>query len=490
MEGGIMEIFERVWITLAVLLCLALTAVLAVMLIAIGASAWTYCCDGSRDEITMATGPEGLAYLNYGKRYKDELQDSVDVNPIPTHGSPDNLKKLLDPKGPTRVALVQGDTIIDASQAQALESLGTVFYDTLWLFRTREEDSPPQKGINGLRGRRIAIGPNDSGTQNLALKLLGRHRISDQTATLLRLETHEARIRLQADNNDANKIDAAFFAASWDAEDVQELRNDPNVELVGYPQADAYAAFYPYLHKVVLHRGARDFAGDQPPDDLPLIATKASLIIRKDLPRRIQYRLLDAARKIHAEPVIQLGDDKFPSAETNKFPSSGTTGVPLSAAAQEFYVGGVFYNLNRFLADHLPRLIAEPIINVLLKVLIVIGALGILTPLVRLVPVLINWLRQRPVLRLLVKVMGLEEDLNTPDVRDRAGELTRQLKALEQEAKELLHSARTRGVASVAGSPAAAVLVMLLEERINALRQQLQRYTERGPEETAPSAAS
>jgi hypothetical protein len=235
----------------------------------------------------------------------------------------------------------------------------------------------------------------------------------------------------------------------------------------------------------VLPRGASDLAGGQPLDDVPLIATKTDLIVRNNLARRIQYRLLDAAKRIHEKPKCpdEKPDIRF---GTEKFPSKEATSAPLSAAAKEFYDPGQLYITDRFLADYLPRGIAEPIIDTLVIALIVIGALGILAPLVHLVPAAINWWRQLPILRLLVNVMGLEDALNAEDVESRIGELARQHKDLQQDAKNLLHRARARGVS---GSPAAALLVMLLEERLIALRERLQQPAERGPEERVPAGS-
>jgi TRAP-type uncharacterized transport system substrate-binding protein len=470
-----METIERIWIALAGLLGLSLAGVLAVALVAAGSSVWTRFFPQKPPEIIMATGPEGLAYRNYGERYKEALK-GVTVVPVRSNGSPQNLEMLRDPNSPAKIALIQGDTTI-GGRVPALESLGTVFYDTLWLFVRKPGDgndgsaSRPlaQKGINDLRGKRIAIGPDNSGTQNLARRLLEWHGISSQTAEFLTLNTDEASSQLLA-----GRIDAAFFATSWDAKDVRTLRTDPRVELWGYPQADAYAAFFPYLRKVVLPRGASDPIRDQPPEDLPLIATKASLIVRKDLNRWIQYRLLDAAKQIHEKPVIQLGTDKFPAKEA---PTAKATSTPLSAAANDFYDQGTFYETDRLLADLLPPVIAEPIIDGLFFLLIAIGALGIAAPAFRALWLLVNWWWQQPVLQLLVAVMGLEEALAL-DAGDHSGKLRDRLKELEQKAQTLLHRARARGVA---GAPATALLVMLLEERIQGLHRRLQPGTEPDP---------
>src|SRR5207253_66082 len=113
----------------------------------------------------------------------------------------------------------------------------------------------------------------------------------------------------------AGEIDAAFLAAPWAAPVVQQLLADQRIEIESYPRADAYVALYPFLHKVVLPRGVRDLATDQPPRDVVMIAAKASLVVRDNLHPAIQYLLLGAAKRIHSGPGIFNRANEFPVAE-------------------------------------------------------------------------------------------------------------------------------------------------------------------------------
>src|SRR5216683_4126598 len=84
--------------------------------------------------IVMATGPEGGAYNEFGKRYRAELASAnVEVRLVSTAGSVENLALLRDPHSGVSVALIQGGTIT-ARDSSELESLGTVFYEPLWWF--------------------------------------------------------------------------------------------------------------------------------------------------------------------------------------------------------------------------------------------------------------------------------------------------------------------------------------------------------------------
>ena len=77
----------------------------------------------------------------------------------------ENLSLLRDPRSGVSVALIQSGTVTPEN-ASDLESLGTVFDEPLWWFRRCElEDA----GLETLRGRKVSIGPEGSGTRAVVL---------------------------------------------------------------------------------------------------------------------------------------------------------------------------------------------------------------------------------------------------------------------------------------------------------------------------------
>ncbi len=363
--------------------------------------------------IVMATGGVGGAYYEFGNRYRAELaRANVELRVMQTAGSPENLALLRNPRSGVSVALVQGGTIKPEDSLE-LEALGTVFYEPLWLFRRRDVDGA---GLDALRGRKIAVGPDRSGTQALAVELLRRHGIDHDVSALLPLAAREAGDRLLAGD-----IDAAFMVASWDAADVERLLASKDIELSGYPQADAYVALYPFLNKVVVPRGVRDLANDQPPVDVVLVAPRAALVVRKDLHPAIQMLLLNAAEQIHAAPGIFQRANEFPAAEAY--------GLPLSDEALRFYKSGP-----PFLHNYLPFWVAELIGKL---IILLIPILGVLYPMMRFLPVLYDWTMRRKISRLYGELRFLEEELETLSGKNAAGKIAIQLEQLEQQANRL-----------------------------------------------------
>jgi TRAP transporter TAXI family solute receptor len=288
--------------------------------------------------IVMATGFEGGAYHEFGKRYRAELAKSgVEVRLVPTAGAVENLTLMRNPKSGVSVSLMQGG-IADVAASADLESLGTTFFEPLWLFQRRDSQS---SGFLALRGRKVSIGTPGSGTRALALELLNRNGMDEQNTELLSLSTQIASEKLLA-----GEIDFMGTLSAWESPIVQRLAADERVALVSFPRADAYVARYPVLNKVTLPRGVADLAKDLPPADVTLLAPKASLVVRKDLHPAIQYLLLDAASHIHSTPGIFQRASQFPAAEAGD--------LRLSGEALQFYKAG-----RPFLHNHLPFWIVE-----------------------------------------------------------------------------------------------------------------------------------
>jgi TRAP transporter TAXI family solute receptor len=360
--------------------------------------------------IAMATGPEGGGYYEIGGQYQELLsRTGVELRLIPTAGSLENLALLRDPKSGVDIALVQGGSIGKA--AGELESLGTLFYEPLWIFH--------RGGLEGatlaaLRGRKVSIGPVGSGSHALLLRLLKLNEM-DQEVELLRLPPEDA-----ADKLLAGEIDAAALLASWDAPVVQQLITNDQVELLNLARADAYVALYPFLSKVTVPRGVGDLAKDLPPADVALFASKASLVVRKELHSAIQYLLLSTAMQIHSGVSMFHRAGRFPAAEGIE--------LPLSREAVQFYKSG-----QPFLQHNLPFWVASLVGHLLV---LLIPTIAVLYPMFRFLPGLYGWLMRRKIARLYGELRFLEDEITDGGPTDRA-QLTARLDRLEKQANQL-----------------------------------------------------
>src|SRR5262249_156216 len=155
---------------------------IAVTAAAIACAAFVMLGNMPPHRIGIATGPEGGTYFEAGKRCRTALaRENVEVQLVPTPGSVENLALLRDPRSRVSVALIQGG-IVSAENISGVESLGTVFYEPLWWFHRREIGGI---GLDGLRGRKISIGREGSGTRGRGLGLLKWAGIGQHGRTLL-----------------------------------------------------------------------------------------------------------------------------------------------------------------------------------------------------------------------------------------------------------------------------------------------------------------
>jgi len=305
------------------------------------------------------------------------------------------------------VAFGQGGTT-SAAEAPELVSLGTLFYEPFWVFsRVRPQNLPGGRTKGGMR---VSFGPAGSGTNKLAHELAAAMGVDLDRTEVLELGPAEAGEQLLKGD-----LDLISIVAAWDAPIVRRLLLDHSVQLRDWPRADAHAALRPYLSKLVLPRGVADLASDRPPEDVRLLAAKASLVVRDDLHPALHYLLLEAASEVHGGPSVFNRAGEFPAAEP--------VDLPLSDSAREYYHGG-----RPFLQRYLPFWLAALASRLLL---LLIPVVGILYPLFRLLPAAYGWGMQYRIYRLYgeLKVLEMEFDGESGGPRhaldERLGQLER-----------------------------------------------------------------
>ena len=337
--------------------------------------------------VAMAMYPEGSLNAELVKRYKQVLdRNGIDLQLAPSAGAVESVARLRDPKSGISIAIIPGGITTERDSPE-LVSLGTLFYQPLWVF---SRGRPLQSGEQ-LRGLRISIGPEGSSSRAICLQLLARVGMIDQkSAVLLSLTPSESARKLIH-----GEIDVAVFLDAWESPAVQQLLNTKDVNLESISRADAFVALYPYLNKLVLSAGVVDMAKPRPPTDVFLVAPKASLVVRKDLHPAIQYLLLEAADEIHSEPGMFHSADQFPAAES--------TDLPLSPYARDFYKTGP-----PFLQRHLPFWLAVLVAEVLV---LLIPLLAVAYPLFRFAPSIYDWVEKRRVYRLYSELKHLEDEM-------------------------------------------------------------------------------
>lgn len=338
--------------------------------------------------ITLATGLPGGAYAELGPRYQKVLaRNGVTVRLLPTAGDVDSLAKLRDRRSDVSVAFVQAGIVTDAEK-EGLASLGTLMFSPMWVFQRGEHAGT---GLGNLIGKRVSIGPEGSGTRFQALKLLALEGLDPKMLDLKADTPAEVEVALGRE-----ELDAAVIVANWESPVVRRMMADPRLWLVNFQRVDAIVALRPYLTKLVLPMGVGDLAKNLPRTDIAVLASKVSLLVREDLHPALQYLLLDAATEIHGAPTLFQHPGQFPAGEPMD--------VPLSTDAQHFYKTGL-----PFLYRYFPFWLAVLVERLLF---VLIPVVGVLFPLMRLLPDLYFGAMQRRILVLYKELKEVELELD------------------------------------------------------------------------------
>ena len=355
--------------------------------------------------LVMATGEAGGAYSRFGEAYRQALAAyDVELELRETAGSEESLALLR--AGEVDVAFLQGGLATDADQ-ERLESLGSLYYEPLWIFHRADID--PER-LSDFRGLKIAVGPRGSGSRAIAGPLF---MLNDVAGPFVDRSVFESSVALLA-----GELDVICLIASPESDIVGQLLRSEEVETFSFGRSAAYARTHRFLSEVTLPEGMIDFARNLPARDIALVAPTASLAITPDLHPALADLLVQAADGIHGAG----GTFEAPG----EFPTPHYIDLPLNAEAKRFYDHGPPF-LQRLLPFWLATLIDR------LKVML-IPLVALLIPVFRIFPPLYRW-------RVRSRIYRWYTELREIDPRGRADfpveQAIRQAQRIEDEVTEV-----------------------------------------------------
>lgn len=366
------------------------------------------------DTLILSTGGEGGAYQRFGAVYKDTLaRYGVKVVEMPSAGSTENLARLRDSSQPIDAAFIQGGTA-RIQEDDALLSLGGVYYEPLWIFYRAELGAPTR--IADLKGKRVAIGGEGSGTHYLATELLQINRIDAANTRLI----PKGGLWL-AESFAKHKIDAAFVVGPTQSATVWTLLHTPGIKLMSLAHAEAYTRHFPYLNKLVLPQGAIDPATDLPPADIDVLASLATLVVREDTHPALIDLLMQATSEAHGGPGIFQRPGEFPRPVSDDF--------PLSAEAQRFYKTGKPW-LQRYLPFWAATLVDR-------MVVLLIPLFAVLIPIMKFAPGIYNWRIKSRIYKRYGELKFIEADLEAEPTKLSREDWMKRVDTIERDVNHL-----------------------------------------------------
>ena len=351
--------------------------------------------------IELATGFSTGLYQKFGERLQSELaQQGVSMKLRTTGGTGDNLALLADENSGVDFAMVQGG-VADLSKYPNLVSIAGVFYEPVWVWY-RESSFKNEAGglglLGQLKGKRVSIGNDGSGTLTLATQLLDASGLSASDFHAEKLKPLDALEKFKK-----GELDAIFIVSAAEAPILQKFYETPGIRLMSFEQADAYVHLFPFLSKVTVPRGVVSIAYDLPRQDIQVLAATATLVGKDDVsPALVTLLLGDTYDILKTYSYLQ---------KPGEFPSGTGLDFPLHVDAEIYLKDGP-----SFLHRHLPFWTAVWIGRF---AKIVIPLLVILIPLFTYIPAAKNFFLRLKLSRVYEELKIIERNASIPELKEK-----------------------------------------------------------------------
>jgi TRAP transporter TAXI family solute receptor len=363
--------------------------------------------------ITIATASPAGAYFAYGGAYSEILKrNGIRLEVLPTAGSAENIRLLEAESGGVDVALIAGG-FGTLAQSDKIISLGSLYYEPLWIFH---QTNLTLARLPDLKGLRVAVGTEGSGTKVLAMQLLERNGITEKNTQILSYGSQEATNMLLQGN-----LDAAIFVTTHRSQYIQPLMKSRSVKLMGLERAKAYALQYHYLHVLEVPEGVLNFEANIPSRDITLVAVTTQLAVRSDLHPALINLLLQAAEEIHHKGGRFEKEGQFPSPKYVDF--------DLSKEATRFYKSGP-----PFLQRYLPFWVANFLTRM---VVMLVPLLALLYPLFKIMPLIYKWRMRSRIYRWYSELKAVDPDIQKDFVAERLEEYLAKLNKVENQVSNI-----------------------------------------------------
>lgn len=283
-------------------------------------------------ELTILTGGTGGSFYPLGDalaRLYSNRVPGVHAVARSTVASVFNVQAVQHAKAD--VAFTQGDvayfayrrgTEADPQPHTRLRGMAVLWVNTVQLVVRRDSDV---QRVSDLRGRRVGVGSQASGTELAARIVIEGHGSSYTDVRPEFLSFTEV-----ADRMATGTLDAGFVVASYPVSAVTAMNASFGIRLIPVAPAtiDRIRGEYPFMKPILIPKGTYD--GQR--SAIRTVGVDNILVCRADLPEELVYQLT----KVFFESLGDLA--KTDVAATLIDPEQGpTTPIPLHPGAARFY---------------------------------------------------------------------------------------------------------------------------------------------------------
>ena len=360
------------------------------------AVAWFFVEPAPPNRLVIAVGAKDGAYWQFAQRYAEVFkQYGIELELRTTAGSLENYRQLIA-ENDIHVAIVQGGSVPEHIRvSNQLESIASLYLEPVWVFYRGDKLITE---VGQLKGKTIAVGRKDSGTQALSRLLLKENGVEPTKKGLfVEIGGEDAKAQLLT-----GRIDAAFFVTSPQSQIIHDLILTDDVKLLSFERYEAYSQRFEFLSDVILQRGVVDLSKNLPKENVHLISPAANLVACPELHDSLIPLFIKAATLTHERGERLKRSEKFPSIDFVEF--------PLNESARLYFESGP-----PFLQKYLPFWLASFADRA--KVLL-LPLVTLIFPLFKIAPPLYRWRIRSRIYKWYELLRAIEADLRPGTSRD------------------------------------------------------------------------
>lgn len=405
---------------------------------------------GPPGRIVIATGGSAGAYTQLAETWKRELaRFGVTLELRPDIQGLDTLQSLAADDGEADAGFVKGgvagslqgrlatasEQAVHDMQVSRLQSVGRLFYEPIWIFYRGPK---LVQSLGEFKGRRIMVGTAESGARRVATLLLKANGVTPENSKFI-----EQDFPADAKPLTGEGADVAFVLLPPDAKKVQDLLRAPGILLMDFSaEVEAYVTRFPFLSKVVMHRGSVEFEPDIPSADIILLASAPALVVRKELHPAL-VSLLTHTASVNPKPGFDRSGEPILFFRAGQFPNANDPEYEVDPDARAFYKSGELPVLLRAIGPFNASIgvpfwvTAFAFLHATKIILLAIPILSIAIPLFRFLPALYTWMIRQRLLQWYDRLKELEVTLDHNPTHAQLAEVDEGLKRIDRAVSRL-----------------------------------------------------
>ena len=276
--------------------------------------------------IYFASSFPGSAWHNFAVEGADYLKDlKFETEIITTDGALENVERIESPSDKANTGLSFG-LVLNDEQRSKVWSLGSIAYHPFWIYYHKDKVHNPSN-LRDLAKYKVGLGPSRSGSFLISRILFNQYGISiDNNPHFISdgFMANEARFL-------KGELDVYIVATAAGDPQIKRLLTQQDITLFDFNDAHGFDKKFDSLFSLNLSRGSIQTYPAIPSQDITLLGTTTSLVVKQDLHPDAQLALLVAYKNI-----LRDSNDLF-FAKRNEFPSYMDPLIPISPVAAKFY---------------------------------------------------------------------------------------------------------------------------------------------------------